>query len=301
MSNPVLTKLEKEWATQPVTPNGYPMMPGYAPGRNAASAPDSASSDHLGGACAAAEDSFAHMEQSFAAPSADAVDRGRMTYDDVIVKSGLCLAVLLLGAFASWMAFTATPAIGAGLMTLGLVGGFILAMVNSFSRTIRPALVLAYAGAEGLALGGVSAAFESIYPGIIIQALLATAAVFTVTLLLFASGTIRNSSRLMKFTLIGLVGILVYRLVATILAMTGLLSSHLDSTTVMGIPLGLIVGLLAVLIGAFSLVQDFDQVKLGVQRGVPARYAWACAFGILVTVVWMYLEIVRILAILRDN
>lgn len=323
MSNPVFNKLEKEWATQRFTPNGYPTMPGYTPGGHSASAPASTYPDQAVSSSApaqtwnapgsypgatggyqgqpTADEAFPYMEQTFASPAADAVDRGRMTYDDVIVKSGISLAVLLVGALVSWTAVATAPGVGFMLVVAGVIGGFILAMVNSFSKTIRPALVLAYAAFEGLALGGLSAVFENTYPGIVIQALLATAAVFTVTLALFASGKVRNSSKLMKFTLIGLVGILVYRILSMILTFTGVISSGFDSMTIMGVPLGLAVGLLAVLIGAFSLIQDFDQVKVGVQRGVPAKYAWVCTFGILVTVVWMYLEILRLLAILRDN
>ncbi|MCI7512758.1 Bax inhibitor-1/YccA family protein [Schaalia hyovaginalis] len=304
MSNPVFNKLEREWAAQSYTPNGYPTMPGYTPGARAESAQAPTSPEQAASASRAPRSwdaALPSMEQAYASPAADAVDRGRMTYDDVVVKSGISLGVLLIAAVASWTAVVAAPGVGMLLVLAGLVGGFILAMVNSFSKTIRPALVLAYAAFEGSALGGVSAVFEGAYPGIVVQALLATAAVFTVTLALFASGRVRNSSTLMRFTLIGLIGILVYRVLSMILTMTGVISSGFDSMTIMGIPLGLVVGVLAVLIGAFSLIQDFDQVKVGVQRGVPEKHAWACAFGILVTVVWMYLEILRLIAILRDN
>lgn len=301
MSNPVFGKLEKEWATQGVTPKGYPTMPGYTPGVHTMTAPVSTAPQQDESSSSVSAEAFARMEDSFSAPAADAVDRGRMTYDDVIVKSGICLAVLLACAVASWQTIATAPSTGALLVLAGVVGGLIFALVNSFSQTIRPALVLLYAACEGLALGGLSAVFESRYPGIVVQALVATAAVFAVTLALFASGKVRNSSKLMKFTLIGLVGILVYRLLSMILTMTGVISSGFDSITIMGIPLGLAVGLLAVLIGAFCLIQDFDQVKLGVRQGVPAKYAWMCSFGILVTVVWMYLEILRLLALFRDN
>lgn len=311
MSNPVFDKLETEWASQQRTPKGYPTMPGYTPGSGRHTAPaqtpvqTSDAWDRAAGAGTGAQwsdQTFQEMEDAYRAPAADAIDRGRMTYDDVIMKSGLSLAALFLGAIAAWTLTASNPTLGMALSGIGVLVGFILAMVNTFSRTIRPALVLAYAVAEGVALGAISSFFEFVYPGIVVQALIATAAVFGVTLALFASGKVRNSSKLMRFTLIGLIGILVYRLLSWILTLTGVISAGgFDSMTIMGIPLGLVVGVFAVLVGAFSLIQDFDQARVGVERGVPAQYAWACAFGILVTVVWMYLEILRLLAILRDN
>ncbi|WP_076464087.1 Bax inhibitor-1/YccA family protein [Actinomyces mediterranea] len=312
MSNPVFNKLETEW-TQQRTPNGYPTMPGYqvgTAGQNSPYAggsydprnPYGAASQAATGAQAADQAYYQQMEAAYAAPAADAVDRGVMTYDDVIMKTGISLGVLLIGGVVSWTAVAAAPTLGMMLSVVGIIGGFILAMVNSFSKTIRPALILAYAGFEGLALGAISATFEFIYPGIVIQAVLATAAVFGVTLALFASGKIRNSSKLMRFTLIALVGIIIYRLASWILTLTGVLTAGgFDSITIMGFPLGLVVGVVAVFVGAACLIQDFDQAKTGVARGVPAVYAWACAFGILVTVVWMYLEILRIIAAFRNS
>lgn len=319
MSNPVFDKLETQWERESRTPAGYPSMPGYRPGAHTGPEGAQWASDMAAGAQTAgvgapytqpggpgapygAQYPAGPLEDAYRAPAADAVDRGAMTYDDVIMKMAISMGVLLIGAFASWTASAISPSIGMMLSLVGVVVGFILAMVNSFSTTIRPAAVLAYAVFEGLALGAISRVFEVIYPGIVVQALIATAAVFGVTLALFSSGKVRNSSKLMRFTLIALVSILVYRLLSMVLSLTGVLSAGgFDSITVMGIPLGILVGLAAVLVGAACLIQDFDQAKIGVERGVPAKYAWACAFGILVTVVWMYLEILKLIARFRDN
>ncbi|MGP2494633.1 Bax inhibitor-1/YccA family protein [Schaalia turicensis] len=315
MSNPVFDKLETQWAKESqYTPAGYPTMPGYAPSSqvgagNAADQryPYSTANPYSTQAGSASSMDYgrytqSQMESMYQAPAADAVDRGVMTYDDVIMKTGISLGVLLVAATATWMLSAVNPSMAIVLSGIGVLVGFILAMVNSFSKTIRPALILTYAAFEGLALGAISAVFELMYPGIVVQALVATAGVFGVTLALFASGKVRNSSKLMKFTLIALIGILVYRLLSWVLTLTGVLSSGgFDSITVMGIPLGIVVGLLAVFVGAACLIGDFDQARIGVERGVPAKYAWMCAFGILVTVVWMYLEILRLIAAFRDN
>ena len=282
-------------------------MPGYRPGEAGTGAnPRTAYADQAAAAQAARTagaptfDQRA-MEQAYSAPAADAVDRGRMTYDDVIMKTGISFGLLVVAAMAAWWMTLANPGVGVALMGVGFLLGFVLAMVNIFSRTIRPALVLAYAAAEGVALGGLSAVFEQTYPGIVAQALVATVAVFGVTLALFASGRVRNSSKLTRFTLIALIGILVYRLLDWVLVLTGLVGTSTSNMTFMGIPLGVAVGLLAVLVGAACLIQDFDQAKVGVEMGAPAKYAWSCAFGLMVTVVWMYIEILQLLARLRDN
>ena len=310
MANPVFNRLESEW--KETTPAGYPTMPGYQPGTGAA--PGATDPRFPYGAAGAAQASRSQQvptydqraldeaERSLAGPSADAVDRGRMTYDDVIVKTALLFAVLVVGAAGTWMATVSNPGLGVMLMGLGMLVGFVLAMVNIFSRTIRPALIIAYAAAQGLAMGGLSAVMEMQYQGIVAQAVLATASLFAVTLLLFASGKVRNSPKLARFTLIGLIGILVYRVLNWILVLTGVFSSPggMNDAVFLGMSLGTVVGVLAVLIGAACLIQDFDQAKVGVQMGAPAKFAWSCAFGLMVTVVWMYVEILQLLARMRN-
>lgn len=285
---------------QPYNPaygNGY--NAGYNPAANPAS-PAGAANPAWGGQ-PVQQSPYAGMEQSFQAPAADAVDRGQMTYDDVVVKAGISLAVMLVAGILAWATVRINMSAGAVISFAGVFAAFILAMVNSFSKKVRPGLILAYAATEGLALGAISSIFERAYPGIVLQAVLATAAVFGVTLALFASGKVRNSSKLAKFTMISLIGILVYRVIASILVLVGVTSTSLEYASIAGFPIGLVVGVFAVLIGAFSLIQDFDSIKQSVERGVPAQLAWQCVFGLLVTIVWMYIEILRLIAILRDR
>ena len=297
MSNPVLNRMQDQWNAS--TPAGYPTMPGYEVGRGTQTIPGGAHAPSYQQTGYSPAD-IAAMEQAYAGASADAVDRGQMTYDDVIVKTGIALAAVILGAVVGWGLFAINPLYGMGAMAIGFLGGFILAMVNIFSRTIRPALVLAYSLVEGVALGALSAIMELSYPGIVIQALLATAAVFTVTLVLFTSGKVRNSPKLARFLLIALVGLIVYRLLNMVLVWTGVLSTSIDNMRIMGIPLGLAVGIFAVILGAISLIGDFDQIQQGVRVGAPAKFAWACAFGLMVTIIWMYTEMLRLLSLLRD-
>src|SRR5690606_37710560 len=187
------------------------------------------------------------------------------------------------------------------------LGGFVLAMVVTFTsrKTVRPWLIFGYAAFEGLFVGAISGFFEMLWPGIVSQATLATLAVVGVTLALFASGKIRASARMTKILLIAMVGYLVFQLLNLVLMWTGVLDPDLMfgmySAKIMGIPVGVIIGILVVLMAAYSLVLDFDQIQQGVRNGAPRKYGWVGAFGIMVTVVWLYVEVLRLIAILRGS
>jgi uncharacterized YccA/Bax inhibitor family protein len=140
--------------------------------------------------------------------------------------------------------------------------------------------------------------------GIVPMALLGTLGVVAVTLALFASGKVRASKRATKIFLVAIVGYAAFSLVNIVLMMTGVLDGFsatgglrgIEIPIFGGIPLGIPLGILVVLLAAYSLVLDFDQVKTGVETGQPRIYGWTAAFGIIVTVVWLYLEILRLLS-----
>ncbi|WP_342001997.1 Bax inhibitor-1/YccA family protein [Microbacterium sp. LWH7-1.2] len=262
------------------------------------------------GADAAAQ---AQLEGMYAAPSAGAAETGRMSYEDTIWKTVGLFAILLVTAAVGWVWTMAgvtptNPAPSILPWMIGALGGFVLAMVVIFTsrKKIRPALIFAYAAFEGLFVGAISAFFEFLWPGIVVQATLATLAVVGVTLALFASGKIRASKRATKVFMIAMVGYLVFSLINIGLMifnvpLAGGAFGLLSGVEIMGIPLGLIIGVLVVIMAAYSLVLDFDQIQQGVRNGAPRQFGWLGAFGIMVTVVWLYLEILRILAIARGN
>ncbi|RFA13432.1 hypothetical protein B7R22_12190 [Subtercola boreus] len=235
------------------------------------------------------------LQQMFDGPTATASDTNRMSYDDVIVKTGVSFVVLLAFAVVGWQfPVLALPA--------ALVG-FALALVNIFKKKPSPPLVLAYAAAQGLFIGAISGVFETLYPGVVVQAVIATVCVFAVTLALFASGKIRASKRATKIFLIAMIGYMVFSVVNLVLMATGLQSTGfgLNSTVhILGIPLGLIIGVVVTLLAAYSLVLDFDDIKRGVVAGAPRIYGWSAAFGLVVTVVWLYLTLLRTFAIARN-
>lgn len=256
----------------------------------------------------------AQLEGMYAAPSAGAVETGRMSYEDTIWKTVGLFAVLLVTAAVGWIwtmagVSAANPSPSILPWMIGALGGFVLSLVVIFTsrKKIRPALIFGYAAFEGLFVGAISAFFEFLWPGIVVQATLATFAVVGVTLALFASGKIRASKRATKVFMIAMIGYLVFSLVNIFLMIFnvpiaggafGLLS---EKSPLLGIPWGVLIGVFVVIMAAYSLVLDFDSIQQGVRNGAPRQYGWLGAFGIMVTVVWLYLEILRILAIARGN
>lgn len=247
----------------------------------------------------APEESY-NIERSYALPTATAGETGRMTVEDTVIKTVISFAVLLLGAAVGWT-FASTP-----LMVVGLIGGLVLGLVNTFKKVPSPALVLAYAALEGAFVGSISMVFNTMWSGIVTQAVVGTLAVIGITLFLFLSGRFRSSARMTKIVSVTMIGYLVYQVVNMILMATGVTGDAafgLSSINIAGInlPLGVVIGVVVVFLAAYSLVLDFESIKMGVDRGAPRIYAWQGAFGVLVTVVWLYLEILRLLAILRGS
>ena len=322
MANPVMNSIVKDWSTQSTTPAGYPEMPGYQPASTQAQNPYAGATNPYGtqqgvdysgqpvyGTAQAGtegypvssgyEEQMASYEAMMNAPAADAVDRGTMTYDDVVVKSLMCFGLLLVGAVAGWM--SGMVAIGAAMLVAlaACVVTIGLAVFIQFSKKVRPGAIVAYSLVEGFVLGALSCAFEMRYPGIVVSAVLATLVVIGVTLGAFTMGFVRNSSTLTRVAGIGSFAFFSYYLFSFALSLTGFVNMRaVNNITLFGIPLGLIIGVLAVFIGVLCLVRDFDAVKVGVANNVPEKYSWLCTFAIMTDVIWIYLEILKILSYL---
>jgi uncharacterized YccA/Bax inhibitor family protein len=254
----------------------------------------------------------AQLEGMYAAPAAGAIETDRMTVEDTVWKTMGLFAVLLVTAAVGWVWTMSTVTIDNPSPTLlpwiiGLLGGTVLAFVVIFTsrKKIRPALVFGYAAFEGLFVGAISAVFEHLYEGIVIQASLATLSVVGVTLALFASGKVRASKRATKIWMIAMIGYMVFALVNLVLMWTGAEIAGgafglYSAKGPFGIPWGLLIGVFVVIMAAYSLVLDFDMIQQGVRNGAPRKYGWLGGFGIMVTVIWLYVEILRILAIARN-
>jgi uncharacterized YccA/Bax inhibitor family protein len=236
-------------------------------------------------------------------PTHTGADARVMTIDSVVQKTGLTLIVLLIAAFATW---TLTPATSDTMtqaqinqlyaaMTIGGLGAFALSMLNSFKRVISPAFVLAFAALEGVALGAFSKFFDYQYGGgIIIQAVIGTFAAFAGTLAAYKFFNIKVSDKFRMgviAAMFGMVGLMLLQLVV------GFFGADLGFSSLTGI--GFVFSVLGLVLGIFMLVLDFDFVENGVRAGLPERESWRAAFGLTVSLVWIYTNLLRILAIMR--
>ena len=231
------------------------------------------------------------LEDMYTAPAATGVDTGRMTIDDVVVKTGLMFAVLLPLAAAAY--FLNNPILTFG----GAIAGLVLGLMVSFKQSTNPALILSYAAAEGLFVGGISRLFEERWPGIVATAVVATMCVFAVTLVAYTSGKVRATPKFKRTVLIAMGGYLVFCLVNLVVMLFG---GGGDFGLRSGW-FGVAISLFAVGLAAAMLILDFDFAEQGVKNGLPERYSWLAAFGLVVTLVWLYVEMLRLIAILRGD
>jgi uncharacterized YccA/Bax inhibitor family protein len=213
-----------------------------------------------------------------------------MTIDDVVTRTAIMFAVLVTVGAVAW-----SLDLRGGALLIGFLGGFVLAMVNSFSKTVKPSMAIAYAAFQGLALGTISNMYNTMYDGIVSQAILVTLSAFTGMLFAFKSGRIRVTPKFTKVLMTALIGYLV-------LAVVSLVSSFITGTSIYSIGgFGLIIATGGMVLAAFFLILDFDSIQKGIAAGVPENESWRAAFGLMVTIVWLYLEVLRVLSILRGN
>ncbi|WP_405005944.1 Bax inhibitor-1/YccA family protein [Kitasatospora purpeofusca] len=232
------------------------------------------------------------LVEMYNAPSAGPAATGRMTLDDVVARTAMTLLTLVAAGGLAWFALPER--------NFGLAGGasliaFVLGMVISFKRSVSPPLILLYAGLQGFALGAITKVFNTIWEGIAIQAVLGTAAVFAAMLIAYKTGRIRVTPRYTRIGIaiaMGFVLLMLINLVASLFgAEMGLRSG----------PLGIVVGLVGIGLGAFFLSLDFAAVEEAIAQGAPQKESWRAAFGLTLSLVWIYVEMLRLIAILRGD
>jgi uncharacterized YccA/Bax inhibitor family protein len=233
------------------------------------------------------------LEQSYNAPAASSMRTGRMTIEDVVAKTGFLFAILVVVGAVAWRSN-----LGMGAVLLGLLGGFVLAMIISFSKTIKPGLVVAYAALQGLALGTLSSYYESFYPGIVSQAVIGTMAAFAGVLIMYRNGTLRATPQFTRALIGAAIGYFILGLVSLVASFFGVGQGY-GFYGVSG--LGLLLAVAGVAIASLFLVLDFDQIQKGINNGVPEKESWRASFGLMVTIVWLYLEVLRLISILRNR
>src|SRR3954449_11723990 len=216
-----------------------------------------------------------------------------MTMDDVVTKTGLTFLVTVVAAAGIWALPGST---GWALALPAVLVGLVLGLVIAFKMISSPVATLAYAAIEGVFLGAISEVFDLRWPGIVVQAVIGTLGVFAGMLIVYKTGAIRVTPKFTRWIVGALIGVLVLvvvNLIASFITPGGLGLRD-------GGPVAIIFSLVVIGIGALSLLLDFDMADEAIRRGAPAKFAWYIAFGLLVTMVWLYLEILRLLSYLRN-
>jgi len=221
-----------------------------------------------------------------------------MTVDDVVTKTGITLAVLIATGAATFLSRLWGLALPAALI------GFVLAMVIIFKKAISPPLILAYAAVEGVFLGGISGVIGSYAAertgsnSIVLEAVTGTVLVFAGMLVVYKTGAVKVTPRFTKWltgALVGVVGLMIVNLIA------GFFTHGVGLGLRNGGTLAIVFSLVCIGIAAFSFLIDFDAADQAIRAGAPEKTAWYIAFGLTVTLVWLYLEILRLLSYFQND
>jgi uncharacterized YccA/Bax inhibitor family protein len=217
-----------------------------------------------------------------------------MTVDDVVVKTVTLLGITGASAAAAWVlvpdALLGPAWIGAAVV------GLVLGLIISFSRMANPALVVAYALIQGAFVGLISKFFESLYEGIVVQAVTATFGVFFVMAMLYKARVIRATPKFVKGMIAVMAGLFAVMLINLVLALFGVNTGLRD-----GSPLAIGFSIVCIVVASLSFILSFNEVEEGVRMGLPQRYSWTAAFGILVSLIWLYIEMLRLLSYFQGD
>lgn len=238
-----------------------------------------------------------YTQQPYAPQPSAPQSVGRMTIDDVITKTAITMGLMMLVAVAAARFLPLSLLLPVSLVA-GLVS-FIVPIVVAVRRTIGPVLAILFAVIEGVFIGGFSMLFERYYPGIILQAVLGTFAAGAVTLAAFKFGGFRLSGKMRKILMLSMIGFVVASLLSFGLSFFGInLGVYAGVTGNVGALAWLFAGL-GVVLAVLSLVDDFQSIEQGIAMGAPATESWRAAFGLTVTMVWLYTNLLRILSYIR--
>lgn len=277
--NPVFSRLDQQTASG----SGFAFQEGMSAYQQAAQSPYTAAQAPVG------------------APTGSVYEpiTDTMSMDDVIVRTGISIAVLAPFALIGWFTAPTMPL----LYLMGALVGFGLGMVNAFKKVVSPPLIMLYAAAQGLFLGGISYAYDTWaqgtgYEGLVTQAILGTLVAFVVMLALYKSRLVKVNNRFKRMMMVAMVSYLVIALMSMVAAMFGV-GNGFGFYGVGG--LGILLAVAGVGLASFSLMLDFDSIENGIRAGLPRQESWRMAFGLLVTLIWLYIEILRLLALIAAS
>ncbi len=293
-SNPVFNRIERDakqgYAGFDSAPRGgQPSFRGAAPGGSA------------GGAVSAPG-----LEEMYQRPSAGPVQTGRVTMDDVVMKTLTLFAIVLATATVGWLTAAANPALGTLFWFGGMIATLVLGLVIAFKKAVSVPLIVAYAVVEGLFVGAVSEVFStyfnnpdepvSPFHGIVAQAIIATLCVFVGMFVAYRAGLIKVTDKFRRIMVMALMGYALFAVVNFVYAMV--------TNTAFGIggsgALGIGISIFAVGLASLTLALDFDSIERAIASGAPEKYSWLLAHGLIVTLVWLYIEFLRLFARMRE-
>jgi uncharacterized YccA/Bax inhibitor family protein len=236
-------------------------------------------------------------EKTFSSFGEDVARENQMTLQGTVNKTAILLALLVFSASWTWWLFSMKSPLVVPLLIGGAIGGLVLCLVTCFKKAWAGFTSPLYAICEGLVLGAISALFERKYPGIVPQAVGLTMSVTAALLLAYKTGIVKATENFKLGVIAATMGIGLLYLVSLVLHLFGIQVPYIHDAG----PIGIIFSLFVVTIAALNLVLDFDFIETGVAAGAPKYMEWYGAFGLLVTLVWLYIEILRLLSKLRDR
>lgn len=219
----------------------------------------------------------------------DVASQGAMTIEGTVNKIGILFLLLLIGASVSW--YQPLPA----FIWVGAIGGFIIAIVTVFKKEWSPVTAPLYAVLEGLFLGAISMMYANMYEGIVFNAVALTLGIFAAMLVTYRSGLIEVTQKFRMGIIAATGGIALVYVASIVLSFFGISLSLVTGSGMFGIGFSLVV----VVVAALNLVLDFDLIERGTEAGAPKYFEWYTAFGLIITLVWLYLELLRLLSKLQ--
>lgn len=227
-----------------------------------------------------------------------ATDGNVMTLKGAINKTIILFAILLVAAVVSWKMTMSGSIAGTAVLIGSSIGAFVLAMITSFVKKASPITAPIYAALEGFLLGSISSMFEAMYSGIVFQAVALTLLVFGLMLFMYKTGILKASGKFIKGVFIATAAIGIFYLVSFIASFfTSAISDYLFANPMLGI----IISVIIVVVAALNLILDFNTIESSANSGAPKYMEWYAGFGLMVTLVWLYIEILRLLSYLRRD
>ncbi|WP_374928831.1 Bax inhibitor-1/YccA family protein [Kytococcus sedentarius] len=273
--NPAIDRIDKESAA------GQPRYGQYADFNTA-------------GQAGAQYQQYQQMENAYQAPSIDTGRTGRLSLDDVFVKTAVLMGILLATATATWFLVEDLPGLASPIWLLGMFGSLALSFAIGFMKSVNVPLIVLHAVLQGGFVGAISYAFEGAYSGIIMAALTATVGTAVMMLVGWKMGLVKVTSRSMRIFSMMALGYLAFLLINLGLSWFGVFNAYAT-------PFGWLIGLFGVAMAAYSLAIDFESIERGIGAGLPEKYSWLMGHGLVASLVWLYIEFLRLIAILRSG